>query len=378
MSKIFKIFVIAIILFPFNSNAQFSLQKGDHLFEIGGNIISGYNYRFYPSGTTDFHKDNFVLDEARFFFKGRVGSSLQYKYEMDIADLIADIQTPSSYVGVLKDANIEYKTKFVSIKTGYQKVPYGFNSDVAEIDDPFLNRPLVETKINSRRDLGVTLSHWFPQLRLSLYAGAYSGMGEEVFSTDNSNGKPEYIGRVEYSYPGRNIDQIVDMHKSPRPMFQCGVNARYMDGSVTSSSDYNLININGKKTSYGFDASLMYQGFSLQVESHQMKVLPVDSSLLFSEGKIYSYFKAGGYLAELNYFCRPLNSVFCVRYDELNPSDLIYGSNPRTLGFAYNYLIRQNFLSLKLQYLHHLPYTFPANAIWKDDDLTLEFQVLFN
>jgi hypothetical protein len=378
MKRIYFLVALAALFIPSLCNAQFSLQSGDHTFEISGDILAGYNYRIYQPGETDFHKNNFLLDEARFRLLGRINNKLQYKLEMDMADLIDDIQAPTPALGFLKDAYITYKTPLFYIKAGYQKLPYSLNSLVDEIQDPFLSRPLEVTKIEARRDLGLTLYHLFPVLHLNVYGGLYSGMGEDVFSTNNTNGKPEYMGRIEYSFPAKYQDQILDMRESPVPIFQVGASARYMDNTVTSAGDgYELITLDGKETGYEMDATVFYRGFSAQFEPHYIKAVPVDSSRLFSEGKMYTYFRAGGFFTELNYYCKPLHSVLAVRYDDLNPTDLTYGIQQRTIAFAYNYFIRQNFLCVKLQYEHHLPTPY-GDVIWKDDDLRAEFQVIFN
>lgn len=372
------IFLLGTLFISCISNAQFCLTKGDHLLELGGNVLAGYNYRFYQSTEKDHHKNNFIIDQARIDLKGRVGTTLQYKLEVDMADLVADIQTPTTSMGVIKDAYIDYKTKFFSLRAGYQKLPYGFNSQVSEEDDPFVQRPSLVNKINSRRDEGVTLSHWFPMMHLNVIGGIYSGLGDQVFAVDNTNGKPEFLGRIEYSYPGRSMDQIIDFHDAPMPMLQFGVNAKYKEGTVTTGEDYSLLTINGKKTSYGADASIMYKGLSLQVEAHQLHVVPFDSTRLYSQGKTYTYFKAGGYLAELNYYCKKWKSVFALRYDELNPTDLTYGDTQRTITYAYNYLIHQNFLCLKLQYQQHLNLDYPSDTRYKDDEVRAILQVIFN
>ncbi len=379
MKRFFLFSFMPLLMCPFFAKAQVAFANGDHTFEMGGNLITGYNYRFYPAGTTDVHKNSFFLDQARFYFKGRVGGSLRYKMEMDVADLTADIQTPATPLGFLKDAYVDYLYKTLMIRIGYQKIhAYGFNAVVDEIDDPFFQRPSIASKLNSRRDLGVTASYWFPYLRLTAIGGIYTGMGEQVFAVDNTNGKPEFIGRLEYSYPARNVDEIVSMNDAPYPVFQCGINARYKNGTYTTLADYDLTTIDGKKTCYGFDASIMYRGFSVQVEAHQMRVVPNDSTLLYSEGKKYTYFRAGGYLVELNYYCRKMKSVFAVRYDELNPNDLIFGNTERTMSYCYNYFIRQNFLCLKAAYEEHFNLVYPAGTRYKDDELRVGIQVIFN
>jgi hypothetical protein len=83
-------------------------------------------------------------------------------------------------------------------------------------------------------------------------------------------------------------------------------------------------------------------------------------------------------MAELNYYSKCLHSVFGVRYDELNPSDLVYGNTQRTIAGAYNYLINQNFICLKLLYEHHLDQKYPANTRWKDNEIRAALQIIFN
>ena len=199
-------------------------------------------------------------------------------------------------------------------------------------------------------------------------------MGETVFSTENPSGKPEFIGRIEYSYPARNIYETVDMHDSPMPTFQCGVNARQTNDGVSTFDGNYLINYNGQKTAYGLDASIMYRGLSLQFEAHQAKI----DSAMFSENNQYTSFKEGGYLLQANYYYRPLKSVFCVRYDELNPNDLVYGNTQRTMSYAYNYFIRQNALCFKVLYEHHLNTSYQDVVVsGKNDVLLAEVQVIF-
>jgi hypothetical protein len=381
MKKIYFIAVLTALLLPCLSEAQFSLQNGDHTFDIGGNFIGGYQYYFYPPGTTaDFHKDEFILDQARVNLRGRINNHLQYKFEFDFAGLIEDIQTPSPQMHFLTDAYVEYKTPYVNIKTGYQKVPYSFYSLMEEIDAPFLERPALITKINSRRDLGVTLSHEFKVLGLALYGGVYSGMGEEVFSTDNPSGRPELIGRIQYAFPGKTQLSLYDFRCSPVPVFQCGLSARYAQDGITSGesgNDYTLLTIDGKKTVYGADGSVFYKGFTLYGEITQDHIVPLNTALLYSEGTQYTYFNAGGFIGELDYYNKCLKSLVGVRYDQLDPSDLVYGGTQRTVGFCYNYLIQQNYLVIKFEYDDHLPTPYQS-VVWKGNEINLELQWIFN
>jgi hypothetical protein len=308
---------------------------------------------------------------------------------VDFADLIDDFTeenftTNGSELNFLKEAYIIYKTKYVNFRTGYGKLPFSFNSMCEEYADPFLQRPVVaDGNITPRRSMGITAFRFFPVSGITAYVGAYSGMGEYEFSTDNTTGQPEYVARVEWAYPGKYQREFIDWRTSPVPMFECGIAAEhaYDDFSTIGGigGDYDLTDLNGTKNVYGADASLFYYGFSLQVEADQMQGDPTnDPQLLTGDGTLYSNFKAGGYIVQLNYLCKPIKSVFAVRYDEFTPTNIAYGNYENTLAFAYNYNIRQNFLCLKIAYEHHFDQTYPANTVWKDDDLRAIIQILIN
>ena len=388
MKRIYLFAVLtAIIFLPLLSHAQFTLVKNDQTFEIGGDIMAGYEYNFYPQATGNYHKDAFYLDEARLSLQGRINLQLEYYVRVDFGGLIEDFTdetftTPGSEINFLKEAYIIYKTNIVNFKVGYQKTPFSFNSQCEEYADPFLQRPIVaDDNITPRRDLGVTLFHFFPTSGITAFAGAYSGMGETVFSTDNPTGTPEYAARVEWAYPAKYQREFIDWRTSPVPVFECGIGGEHAFDGVTTGGDYNYLTVDGTKWVYGADASVFYKGFSLQVEADQMQATPIGSpQLLIGEGTVYSNFKAGGYIVELNYLCKPLKSVFAVRWDQYTPTNLAYGNYENTLSFAYNYNIKQNFLCLKIAYEDHFNQTYPTpnGTIWKDDDLRAIIQILFN
>jgi hypothetical protein len=59
---------------------------------------------------------------------------------------------------------------------------------------------------------------------------------------------------------------------------------------------------------------------------------------------------AGGLIATLSYSSRKLKSVISLRYDHLNPNDLVAGNSEQSLTFAYAYLIRGFQSAIKAQY----------------------------
>jgi hypothetical protein len=380
MKRIYILAVLTVIFLPSLCRAQFTLTKDDQTFEIGGDIIAGYNYEFYPPGTTDFHKDNFDLDEARLAFQGRINLQLEYYVRVDFAGLAEDIGDPTPAINTLKEAYIIYKTNYVNFKIGYQKVPFSFNSITEETADPFLQRPIVaDDNITPRRDLGITLFHFFPHTGITGFVGAYSGMGEEVFSTDNTTGQPEYAARVEWAYPAKYSREFIDWRTSPVPVFECGIGGEHAFDGVTGGGDYDYNTIDGNKYVYGADASVFYKGFSLQVEADQMQGTPLDNQqLLIGDGTIYPNFKAGGYVIQLNYLCKPIKSVFAIRFDQFTPTNLAYDNYQNTLAFAYNYNIKQNFLCLKIAYEDHLNQAYPAGTIWKNSDIRAMIQIMIN
>ncbi|TVR79011.1 MAG: hypothetical protein EA412_07205 [Chitinophagaceae bacterium] len=357
-----------VIGFSQTLKAQFTITKEDHVIEIGAAFTNYYNYRFYADDETNFRKNRFRLKDAQLKIDGRHYHDFSYELQADFSGLAL-----SEYDGenpFLMDAWVSYTGLPVDIKVGYQKVPFSRNSMVPFRRMPFFQRAEMNRgDVYYRRDLGVTLSRSMWRQRLRVYAGAYTGLGETGLAGDNDpSGKLEYVFRTDLSYPTRFRYREMDLNVSPLPMFSVGLNGRYTDKNVTAGSRYQLLNVDGEKYTYGADASFQYMGLNVQLEWLQIMAYPNQPTLLYNAET--DFFRAGGYMAQASYFIKPIKSVFAVRYDELNPHDLIVGNTRKTISFAYNFLINGDDNLIRLQYWHRLEEE-QTGLPWSEDQIRI-------
>jgi len=384
-SKIFIItkFVLTIIIFfscLSHANAQqqmgyedydleglkpFKVSSGDNTVKIG-TIISGYyDWRDYPKGATpDLTKNAFNLKDARLDVKGKVGDDYEYHLQLDFA---AFTQTYAPGGGPLDDANISYKglshlskknINLFNINFGYGKVPFSLNSLVEHYESPYWERPQISKgDFMSRRDLGVKIYRSFWNDRIKAAVGVYSGVGEAILAgTNDPSGAFEYIGRLEVSYPENHNEEVIDTKGLTVPNISIGLNGRYSKrdlpagtsflpgetGALLNSgdSDQNFKVVNGEKYILGGDVSILYRGFSAQFEYDGLKGTlnnPNDPILQgLPKSTTGGYFRAGGWYATANYFCKPIRTIFSYRYDEMNANDLVLGiSKHWAAGLSY-------------------------------------------
>jgi hypothetical protein len=385
-----KVLFLLLGFFPLFGFSQISLTNGQHNLEISGTISTFYNQRFYTEGNPenriddnpnlpfDKGKDRFALRDAQFQFEGRVGKDWEYELQIDFADLVntTDVgENPG-----LMDAWAQYKgLKILDIRAGYQKIPYSRNSLVPFIYSPFWQRSeMTRGEFFSRRDIGITLEKALWNQRVNLYAGLYTGMGEQIltkYGGDNDpSGNFEYVARADVAFPSRYRYRDFDINHSPIPMFAIGLAARYVKRTYSSflpGDDYYLRVISGEKQMATADFSFQYKGFSAQAEYHLAQINPTQNidpdagnerfrenrgTKDFKIGDLpTSFFRAGGFLGTLSYSNRKLKSILSIRYDNFNPNDLVKENTEETLSFAYAYMINAFNAMLKMQYWYRLP-----------------------
>lgn len=324
--------------------AQLTLSNGRHVLEITGRASTYYNERFLKPGEDNFRKDRFKLRDAQIQLEGRVGDEWAYELQVDFVDLasantgVIDTENPG-----LMEAMVAYKgLGFVTIEAGYGKLYYSRSSLTPFQYTPYWQRAQVIREFFSRRDVGVTLKKDFMRQLINVYAGVYTGLGEYSLQGDNDpSGRLEYAGRVDFAYPSRFKYRDIDEFVSPIPMFAFGANARYTNKVLApgrsfpefSEGEFGMKAINGERLIYGFDFAAQYMGFSAQFEIHQLigrPVLETDQLLQgYSLAQTGGEFRAGGYYTQLNYFSKKLKTIFSVRYEEMNFSDLVSGKSQR-------------------------------------------------
>ncbi len=351
--------------------AQVSFSTGEHNIEISSRISTFYNQRFLKDGESDRDKNRFRLRDAQLIVEGRISDQWEYEVQVDFADIGAnnsgdiDPENPG-----LMDAFVTYKgLDAFNIKVGYSKLPYSRSSLTPFPATTYWQRAqFVRGDFFSRRDVGLTLYKDFWKKRVNAYAGIYTGLGESSISGGGDNdasGNPEFIGRVDLSYPAPMKYRQVDYVHTPIPLFAIGINGRFANKNLPEGEDFpdgaagefGLKLIDGKKYTYGMDFTFQYRGFSGLFEIHQIKAEPQnENDALFlgltpdqTEGKIL----AGGYLSELSYFFKDIKTIVSVRYEQLDLNDLNIGDSKRFSG-SLAYQLKGFDAMVKLQYFNNL------------------------
>lgn len=325
-----RLIIIIALIFAFGYvRAQVTIGNGNHVVEITGAIGTYYGHRFLandldPDDAQDFKKNRYKLKDAQLQFEGRVGNKYEYELQFDLADYSSGKLDPED--PGLMDAYVVYKgLEFINIQFGYGKLPYSRSSLVPSVYTAMFNRAeLVRGDFFARRDVGVTIFKSFWKQRINAYLGSYTGMGEITLQGNNDvSGNLEYLSRLDISYPARYRYRDIDNSHAPVPMVSLGVNARYANKKTVTGSEYFMKTIDGEKYTYGLDFSAQFKGFSAQFEIHQMKLMPNTPEKLL--GINTDYVMAGGWLAQLNYCSKKLNTIATVRFEEFNQNDLQEG-----------------------------------------------------
>jgi hypothetical protein len=366
-----KIFLLAGFVFVgiYSLSGQVTMSNGEHVMEISGSISTYYNHRVLKPDSDNRNKDRFRLRDAQLQIEGRVRNDIEYELQVDMVDLasyasgLVDPENPG-----LMDAYVIYKGwRWMDIQLGYGKLYYGRSSMVPFQFSPYWQRAqIARGDFFSRRDVGLTLMKSMWRQRLHMYGGMYTGLGELSLRGDNdASGQPEYVGRIEIAYPSRYRYREIDDRISPTPMFQLGVNGRYVDKSLPvgrrfptfSEGEFGLKVVDGQKTTMGLDASFQYLGWSAQFEIHQLIMRPQKENNALMQGYTFDetggYVRAGGWVLQIHYFYKPMKLILSARYETLNISDLAAGVSHR-MGMAAAYQIKSFDAMIKFQYFNIL------------------------
>jgi hypothetical protein len=366
------------VVFTSTAFGQYTISDGKHVLEISGSFSSFLNLRNMKPNELDKNNDRFSLRDAQIQFEGRVGTRVEYDFQVDIADLIsggADPENPG-----LMDAWMKYKIPhWFDIQAGYGKVNYSRSSLVPFNYTAFWQRTeITRGNFFSRRDVGITLMKDFWKKKINAQFGVYNGLGETTLRTTNdASGKFEYVGRIEFCYPSPFRHRDIDDKHVPIPMFALGLNGRYANKVLPfgeffpsgSAGDFGFKVFSGEKTTYGLDFAAQWMGFSAQFEIHQIKGTPSDTSSFLlrdlNQTQTKGYFLAGGYYGQLNYHSKKLHTIVSIRFDENNLSDLIPGFNQRFSG-ALAYQLDGFNSMIKMQFTHILKEESISEARWTD------------
>jgi hypothetical protein len=341
-----QIKLIAILTLLCNSiYGQLTLSNGKHVLELSGSASTYFNYRDLKLGQEDNKKNRFKLRDAQIQLEGRIGHIWEYELQVDFSDIAAndlnaaiDTENPG-----LMEAKVVYKgLSFMNVELGYGKLYYSRSSLTPFQYSPYWQREQINRDLFSRRDVGVTVTKDFLNQQFNVALGVYTGLGESSLLGDNdASGNMQYVGRVDYSYPSRFRYRMIDDKISPVPMFSIGANGRYANKALPTGEifpqgalgEYGMKVLNGEQIVYGFDFAAQYMGFSTQFEIHQMRGnLANPQDQLFqglSPSQTKGYFLAGGWVSQVSYFAKDWKTIFSIRYEEMDFSDLVKGRSKR-------------------------------------------------
>jgi hypothetical protein len=320
----------------------------------------------WDSAYTDRKQNKFYLRNAQLQLRGNAGKDMRFYFGFDIAQIISKGNDPQN--PALMNASIAYKgLKAFDLLIGFDKTCYSRNNQVSFFDSPFWQRSeIVGGALFSRRDLGITLHKDFLNKRLSLWGAMYSGLGEAILLGYNApSGKYEYVARAEYSWPVAVKYKELDETGMVLPVLSAAINGRYSDKSLPvgqnfasgTTGDFGNKVINGEKYTYGADVNMMWEGFSVQAEIHQLRMQLRDSSDALLNGLPNRITKrndfAGGFFVQGNYFHKKWKTGLSVRYEELNYNDLVAGYFARW-GVAACWKPKGTKVMLKAQYFYNL------------------------
>ena len=379
--------------------SAFTLNSDNNTLQIGGRISWYYENRFLKSGETNLDHNGFALKDADMDFLGNTSSKFTYEFHYSLADIVNQANTwqypknASPTTSGFKAAYIEYMGFKVHIKVGYDKVPFSQSNIEHEHETPFWSHPnLTSGDFFSRRDVGLTLNTSLYKNRINLYAGAYSGMGENYFEYGNdASGTFEYIARAEFQYPGKMGYNEIDEENSPILHFRIAGNIRYEDktqpaGAQVNTSypdeigPYSTRMVNGQRTVYGGDAIIKYKGLSLTLEDDILNMKPSSATdplfgataENFNKGKV----NAGGFISDLNYNVQKIRSTFSVGYENTNANDLVQG-NMQWLNFAYAYKLSGFNSCAKIEYYYPLQEDVNSNPLKYNGQVRVGYQIVF-
>ena len=384
----------------------FTLSSDNNTLEIGGRTSFYYENRLLKPGRnySNLSHNGFDVKDADLDILGKTVTKFVYEFHLSLIDLATAAATGNTAKPAnpgIKAAYLQYRGFPVYIKLGYDKVPFSQGSLSEVWGTPMWSHAnLYGGDLFSRRDLGLTLQSRLWKNRINLYGGIYSGMGENFFEYGNdASGRFEYIGRAEFSWPGKMKYHVIDEENSPTLQFRVAVNARYTDktqpnGGTTLANYPDMTNtyggirmINGKRGVYGADALVKFKGISATFETEMIRMQPASDADPLYWGTPTSfngkYVKAGGYCAGLNYNYEKLHSVVSVMYEEFNTNDLaVNGSAAHVantqawLYFGYAYKVNGFNSVIKVEYYR------PAiesneNPLKYDGQIRFGYQIVF-
>ncbi len=376
-----------------SASSSFTLGSGNNTLQIGGRISAYYEYRDLKSGITNLSHNGWTMKDGDVDVLGKTSSKFRYEFHLSVLDIVSAAATQNTAGATspgIKAAYIAYEGFKVHFKFGYDKLPYSLGSMAPEHLTPSWSHANINGgDFFSRRDFGLTINTRLLRNHINLYAGAYSGMGENYFEYGNdASGTFEYVGRAEYCFTGKMKYRLIDEDLSVKPQFRVAINGRYEDKTqpagqvlgVDAPGAYGLRIINGKRSIIGGDFVFLYKGLSATFEVHHLQLKPSDSTdALYnaSANKVNKgVINAGGFVSTVNYNFAKIKSVFTVSFENVNSNDLIPG-NQQWFCLGYAYLINGFNSCAKIEFYKPTLEDANSNPLKYNSQIRIGYQVVF-
>lgn len=355
----YKIISLSILLlFVSKSFSQLVLRQNDWSLEFKGYSNFYYNYRFVEKGQEK-HKNRFRTSDARLTFEFDYGRKVNAQIQLDFANV-----PTSEESNLLVDSWIQHRGDWFKLRFGQQKVPYSLISIFNKPSLAISERPFLIDIMTPRRDVGITFHQFFWGEKLLLWQGIFTGNGKNQ-KDDDAKGKPLFAARVQYSFPHKSSEATFNSIPSIKPVFSFGANATFSDDQRVIEDENLFRNLEGEKLLYGVDFSVAYRQFKFIWEFHRADFKP-DATKEFS---------AGGSFYELSANFKKINSLFAVRYEDVNPNSLLKNNNQKALDFATTHFLEGLPTQVRVTYSHRFEVERTKNK-WKDNELRAE--IIFN
>ncbi len=373
--------ILALLLCATASKAQYSIAYPDGRLELEGRLRLGWHHRFLFEGDEDGNKNRFYVQQARLKFSGTLyDSRMAWETQFELRGyngLEREEDHEDDYQGFeAKDLHLSWRpSNQVTLRLGQQKIPYGRKQMVPQHAHSMVKRADIVDGFLPGRDRGLMLRARTPGRDFLLFAGLFTGNGENLKYNDPAG---RYLGslRLEWQPLGEIGKSEGDYGRSPRPLLLAGVNvARSHDSVIRGSEEREYQRgIDGRKLLYGADLSLKWRGLFLLFEADRARMSP-------AAGVEYL---AGGIVAQASYYMEPAllpgdtGIEFVIQYDEFNPSDQTDGplkDTQRTVTTGINLLPDGHDLKVMLDYFHRLKIRDEDPNPWKENEVRLIVQL---
>ena len=247
-----------------------------------------------------------------------------------------------------------------NIKIGQWKAPFGLEQLTPDTKLLFPERSLPTGAITPDRQIGVQiwgkpLTNIWPQQKdlITYYAGIFNGNGRNFNNNDNNNFM--YVGRLELQpFKGKLLGQDASLRLGGDIL-----NSRDDAGTVISSTANLKVNADGSLSAFTLPGADERTAWSLDAS---FNLGPLDIIGEYFSEDVWGRTVAGvtpgfhdfsphGWYVQGSYFIIPKKLQAAVRYEELEPAQVV-SDNIHSVTGGLNYYIHGDSIKLMADYVH--------------------------